>query len=190
MNTNLAYQEEFYEERIGGKFVAMSPRPNVNHNRTARNIFHIFNGYLKGRKCEPFADGVDLHLTDEDWYIPDFMVVCDPDKIREDGVYGAPDLVAEVLSPSTARYDRGRKKDVYAQCGVQEYWIVSPGDRTVEQYVLENGQYTLAAVYGQESEARLNKMKPEERAAIPTEFKCSLFDDLTIQIADIFERVV
>ena len=105
-------------------------------------------------------------------------------------MYGAPDLVVEVLSPSTAQYDRGRKMKVYAQCGVREYWIVSPGDRTVEQYLPEGGQFVLNATYGLELEAILNKMSQEERDSIPTEFKCSLFDDLTIQVADIFERVV
>ena len=98
--------------------------------------------------------------------------------------------MVEVLSPSTAQYDRGRKMKVYAQCGVREYWIVSPGDRTVEQYLPEGGQFVLNATYGLELEAILNKMSQEERDSIPTEFKCSLFDDLTIQVADIFERVV
>ena len=190
MNTNLAYQDYPAEELIGGKFVAMSPRPSVNHNHVSFNIARIFADYLKGKRCTPFADGVDLYLTDEDRFIPDMMVVCDPDKVKADGVYGTPDLVVEVLSPSTAQYDRGRKMRVYAQCGVREYWIVSPGDRTVEQYLLEEGQFTLSATYGLELEAILNKMTQEERDAIPTEFKCSLFDDLTIQVADIFERVV
>ena len=190
MNTNLAYQDCPAEELIGGKFVAMSPRPSVNHNHVSFNIARIFADYLKGKRCTPFADGVDLYLTDEDRFIPDMMVVCDPDKVKADGVYGAPDLVVEVLSPSTAEYDRGRKMRVYAQCGVREYWIVSPGDRTVEQYLLEEGQFTLSATYGLELEAILNKMTQEERDAIPTEFKCSLFDDLIIQVADIFERVV
>ena len=190
MNTNLAYQEYQETELIGGKLVAMSPSPLVNHNRVSRNIFHIFNSYLKGRRCEPFSDGVDLYLTEDDRFIPDMMVVCDPDKIKPDGVYGAPDLVVEVLSPSTARYDRGRKMEVYARCGVREYWIVSPGDRTVEQYLPEGGQFVLNATYGLELEAILNKMSQEERDSIPTEFQCSLFDDLTIQVADIFDRVV
>ena len=119
MNTNLAYQDYPAEELIGGKFVAMSPRPSVNHNHVSFNIARIFADYLKGKRCTPFADGVDLYLTDEDRFIPDMMVVCDPDKVKADGVYGAPDLVVEVLSPSTAQYDRGRKMRVYAQCGVR-----------------------------------------------------------------------
>ena len=190
MNTNLAYQEYQETELIGGKLVAMSPRPSVNHSHTAFNIARIFADYLKGRQCTPFADGVDLYLTETDHYVPDVMVVCDPDKIKPDGVYGAPDLVVEVLSPSTARYDRGRKMEVYARCGVREYWIVSPGDRTVEQDFQEDGRLVLHSAYGMELEAILNKMTQEERDSIPTEFQCSLFDDLTIQVADIFDRVV
>ena len=190
MNTNLAYQEYQETELIGGKLVAMSPSPLVNHNRVSRNIFHIFNSYLKGRRCEPFSDGVDLYLTEDDRFIPDMMVVCDPDKIKPDGVYGAPDLVVEVLSPSTARYDRGRKMEVYARCGVREYWIVSPGDRTVEQYFQEDGRLVLHSAYGMELEAILNKMTQEERDSIPTEFQCSLFDDLNIALADIFDDML
>ena len=189
MNGNLAYQDAFREELINGELVAMSPAA-TNHNRIARNISRIFGNYLLWKDCEPFGDGEAVFLSEEDRFIPDFMVVCDAEKIKWNGVHGAPDLVVEVLSPSTAQYDRGRKMRVYAQCGVREYWIVSPGDRTVEQYLLEEGQFTLSATYGLELEAILNKMTQEERDAIPTEFKCSLFDDLIIQVADIFERVV
>ena len=106
MNSNLAYQEEPREELIGGKVVAMSPRPAFNHNRVAFRIAHIFENYLDGKKCTVIADGTDLFLTEEDRFIPDVMVVCDRDKIRRDGVHGAPDLVVEVLSPSTARNDK------------------------------------------------------------------------------------
>ena len=88
-------------ELIGGKVVAMSPRPATNHNRISWNLYGIFRDYLRGRRCEPFADGEDLYLSKTEHYIPDMMVVCDPDKIKPNGVYGAPDLVAEVLSPST-----------------------------------------------------------------------------------------
>lgn len=190
MNSNLAYQDELRGELINGEVVAMSSSPTFNHNRVASRIYRAFENYLEGKRCTAIADGTDLYLTQEDRFIPDMMVVCDRDKIRRDGVHGAPDLVVEVLSPSTAQYDRGRKMRVYAQCGVREYWIVSPGDRTVEQYLLEEGQFTLSATYGLELEAILNKMTQEERDAIPTEFKCSLFDDLIIQVADIFERVV
>ena len=103
MNTNLAYQDEIWEELIDGKIVAMSPRPAWNHISVAGNIFGIFWTYLKGKPCAPIADGMDLYLSEKDHFIPDVMIVCDPDKIKSDGVHGAPDLVVEVLSPSTEK---------------------------------------------------------------------------------------
>jgi len=188
MDGNLAYQEERREELIGGKVVMMSPRPSVNHNHVASNIYRIFGNYLHRKKCTPFADGTDLYLTEDERYVPDFMVVCDPDKIKRNGVHGVPDLVVEVLSPSTAQNDRGYKKDVYARCGVWEYWIANPTDKSVEQYLLRDGQFVLNAVYTLYPDWMLEDMTVEERAAVVTHFKCSLFDDLDISLEDIFYR--
>lgn len=190
MNSNLAYQEESWDELLGGRVVAMSPRPAVNHNHITFNIAQIFARYLRGRRCTPFADGTDLYLSEEDRFVPDGMVVCDPKKIRWNGVFGAPDLVVEVLSPSTAKNDRGYKKNVYESCGVREYWIVNPGDRSVEQYLLKDGRFELNAVHTLHPDYVLESMTEEERAALVTEFQCSLFDDLDIRLEDIFERVI
>jgi len=189
MNQNLAYQEEFWEELIDGKLVAMSPRPSVNHHFVSSNIYTLFDRYLRGKSCTPFADGVDLYLSEENQYIPDGMVVCDPEKIRPNGVYGAPDLVVEILSPSTARYDRGQKKDAYEKYGVREYWIVDPANKMVEQYLLCDGKLHLHEAYAILPDWMLETMKPEEREAVVTEFSCSLFDDLTIRLEDVFARV-
>ena len=190
METNLAYEFEPEEEIIGGKVVMMAS-PSMNHNRVSGNIHTIFDVYLKGRPCEPCQDGTALFLENEtEEYKPDMMVVCDPDKARFDGVHGAPDLVVEVLSPSTGRNDRGHKKDVYEKHGVREYWIVSPGDQFIEQYVLENGRFVLRDVYAHYPAFMLRKMSEEEKSAIVTEFKCTLFDDLTIKLEDVFYRVV
>ena len=189
MNTNLAYKDEPREEIIGGEFVMMAAA-TVNHYRIARNILTLFDEFLRRRPCEPFQDGTALFLEDEkEEYQPDMMVVCDPDKIKPDGVHGAPDLVVEVLSPSTGRYDRGHKKDVYEKHGVREYWIVDPGNRMVEQYVLENGHFVLRDVYALYPDFMLKRMKPEEKAALVTEFKCTLFDDLSIPLERVFYRV-
>ena len=95
------YQDLPSEEIINGNVILMSPRPNVNHNRVAFNILRIFDNYLNGKKCVPFGDGYDLYLSENERYVPDFMVVCDRDKIHADGVHGAPDLVAEVPMPHT-----------------------------------------------------------------------------------------
>lgn len=190
MNTNLAYQDYPAEELIGGKFVAMSPSPAINHNRVIGNIYRIFAHYLNGRRCEPFADGVDVYLTEEDRFIPDMMVVCDPDKVKADGVYGAPDLVVEVLSPSTMRNDRMGKKEVYQTCGVREYWLVDPENRTIEQYLLQDGKLELNMVYASCRDDELERMSEQEKAELETHFQCSLYSDFDIALEDIFSGLL
>ena len=188
MNHNLAYQDDPREELIDGKIIAMSPRPSYNHNKAASNVYRRFADYLEKRKCEAIADGTDLYLNETNRFIPDMMIVCDPDKIKWDGVHGAPDLVVEVLSPSTARNDKTHKKEVYARCGVREYWLVSPGDKTVEVYRTDGIEFVLHDIYALRPDWELAKMSEEERAALETHFKCSLFDDLDISLEDIFYR--
>ncbi len=187
MSENLAYQEERREELIGGKVVMMAPA-STNHTFTSGNIYGIFWNYLKGKRCTPISDGSTVYLTDEDHFVPDMMVVCDPNIIKSDGIYGAPDLVVEVLSRSTMRNDRTRKKDVYARCGVREYWLVSPGDKSVEVYRSDGTDFVLHDIYALHPDWELAQMSEEERAAVVTHFKCSLFDDLDISLEDIFYR--
>ncbi|MCI9310949.1 MAG: Uma2 family endonuclease [Lawsonibacter sp.] len=190
MNSNLAYQEEFREELIGGKAVAMSPRPMYNHNHIAFNIAVLFSNYLRGKPCTAIPDGTDLYLTEEDRFVPDVMVVCDRDKIRRDGVHGAPDLVVEVLSPSTMRNDRMGKKEVYQACGVREYWLVDPENRTIEQYLLQDGKLELNMVYASCRDDELERMSEQEKAELETHFQCSLYSDFDIALEDIFSGLL
>lgn len=194
MNSNLAYKDGWMdpprEELIGGKVVAMSPRPVFNHNHVAFRIAHLFETYLKGKRCTVIPDGTDLYLTEEDRFIPDMMVVCDRDKIRRDGVHGAPDLVVEVLSPSTAKKDRLHKKAVYGSCGVREYWLVDPENRTIEQYLPQDGRLELNTVYVSYPEDALERMTEEERSAVETHFQCSLYDDFDISLEEIFSGLL
>ena len=188
MESNLAYkfEEAVREEIIGGRVVAMSS-PAMKHIFIGGNIYHIFRNYLRGKKCKALPDGAALFLEEgKEEYQPDMMVVCDREKIQDDGIHGAPDLAVEILSPSTGRYDKGHKKDVYEKHGVREYWIVSPGEQSIEQYVLENGRFVLRDVYTLYPSFMLKRMKDDEKAALVTEFKCSLFDDLTIRLEDVF----
>ena len=97
--------------------------------------------------------------------------------------------MAEILSKSTARNDRGHKKDVYEKHGVREYWIVDPYAVSVEQYVLTDGKFDLRAVYHQFLPWELEAMKPEERAAVPASFRCHLFPELAVRLEDVFARV-
>ena len=116
------------------------------------------------------------------------MIVCDPDKIKWDGVHGAPDLVVEILSPGTMRNDKTHKKDVYARCGVPEYWLISPGDKSIEVFRTDGTEFVLHNIYTMRPDWELAQMSEEEREAVVTHFKCSLFDDLDISLEDIFYR--
>ena len=189
MNNNLAYQEERCQELINGKIFMMLPRPSYFHNQVSSNIYLIFANYLRGKRCTAIADGTALFLSETNHFVPDFMLVCDPDKIKADGVHGAPDLVAEVLSPGTAKNDRGPKMQVYESFGVKEYWLVSPMDKTIDQYLLQDGRLVFVEAYTVFPDYALAAMSDDELASVITEFKCSLYDDLHIQLADVFERV-
>lgn len=184
--SNLAYQDPNWEERLDGKMLILPPHC-MEHSVISGNLFVIFHEYFKNTRCEAFRN-VDVTLTERDRVIPDLMIVCNPEKIHADGVYGAPDLIVEVLSPGTAKRDRGYKKDLYERCGVQEYWIVSPTDDSIEVYRLEQEKYRLAHVYAILPDCVWDKMTDEEKAEMPGEFRCSLFEDLTISLADVFAR--
>lgn len=187
VNTNLAYQEESWDELIGGRIVAMSPRPTVTHHAITDNVRALFRSYLKGKTCRGFGDGVDLYLSEEDRFVPDGMVVCDRNKIKMNGVHGAPDLVVEVISPSSARYDRGKKMRAYETAGVREYWLISPEGRSVEQYVLEDGRFELREFCALLTEEMPEPITKEARPEPPVKFLCAVFGDLEIALQDIFE---
>ncbi len=187
MESNLAYQYEYPEELINGEAVAMSPSPAHNHIWVANNLNFIFGNYLRGKKCRVYPDGFDVHLSKKDIFKPDMMVVCDRDKIKPNGIYGAPDLVVEVLSRSTAHRDKGYKKDTYAKSGVREYWLVNVAEKSVEQYFLEDSSFELHDIYTVYPDYMLEVMDEEERAAVVTKFRCSLYKDLEITLDDIFE---
>ena len=82
---------------------------------------------------------------------PDLSVVCDRDKLDAKGCKGAPDLVIEILSPSSVRNDRLTKFNLYQRAGVREYWIVNPSEKSVQVFILEGGHYTATAL-GSESD--------------------------------------
>lgn len=185
---NLAYQEEYKEEILNGEIVLMSPSPTVNHNRIVINLSRIFSNFLRGKQCEAFSDGVDLYLSEKDRVIPDMMVVCNPNIIKEKGIYGSPDLIVEILSPSTAKNDKGYKKQLYEKSGIKEYWIISPKEHQIEVYLLKDGKYELDNVYTGYAAHELEDMTEKEKSDICMEFKCSLYDDLIISVEKVFAR--
>lgn len=189
---NLAYKYDVMkrEELIDGKIVMMSSRPAINHERIQRNILRIFDNYLHGKHCEAFGKA-EVWLDEKNHFIPDAMIVCNPDIIGSHHIDGAPDLVVEVLSPSTYDRDMTVKMAAYARAGVKEYWIVEPEARRVAVHLLKGDAYELSASYYPYTEEDYKHMDEEDVviARQRIKLKVSLYDDLIIDVADIFERV-
>ena len=172
------YKDDVRYEILDGNIVYMAPSPTPNHNSVVGNMYRIFANYLKGKKCSVFGENVDVYFDENNRELkPDLKIVCDPEKINIKGINGAPDLIVEVLSPSTAKYDRGYKRKLYAKYGVKEYWIVSSQERTIEVYILTDGELELDNLYQIYPDYELERMTDEEKEGIITEFKTSIFDD-------------
>ena len=196
---NLAYIDDrnikIKTELIDGKIFMMSPRPRVEHATVCTNIASEFRSYLKGKTCRAFCDGVDVFLDENNRFIPDTMIVCNPDIIKHDGIYGAPDLVVEVLSKTTAKNDRSKKKYTYAKYGVKEYWIVDVWSKSVEVYYNQDNWFVLDNIYYYLTDEEIvenNNMSDNDIDKIKeyTDFiKVSICDNLIVKLKDIFEYV-
>lgn len=112
--------------------------PSIRHQRIVGEIDFTFKSFVKKKKgkCEIFGAGIDVRLDcdDKTMVVPDISVVCEKDKFTEQYLDGAPDLVVEVLSPSTRKKDMTLKLSKYAEAGVREYWIIDPKKETVIVY--------------------------------------------------------
>ena len=184
-----AYSADFNQdyEVINGK-VYMMAKPTTSHAKIQRNILGIFDRYLDGKRCEAFSE-VDVFFDEDDNFVPDVMIVCNPDIVEERAIYGTPDLVVEILSPSTASRDRMEKFAAYEKYGVKEYWIVSPYDKRVEVYLRKDDRLVLDNVYSIYRDFEWEVLTEEQKAAVKQAIKVSLYDDFEVQLKDIFKRV-
>ena len=127
-------------ELIDGKFYDMAP-PSRIHQEIVSGLTRIVGNYITDHhgNCRvypaPFA--VNLDADDKDWVEPDVSVICDSNKLTDRGCSGAPDLIFEVVSPSSRRMDYNRKNALYSDAGVREYWIVDPVKERVTVYHYE-----------------------------------------------------
>jgi Uma2 family endonuclease len=142
-------------ELIDGVVYFMSPGASQAHQEVSRELFRQFANFLEGKPCKVFHPPFDVCLNalgdfDRTVVQPDILVVCDKSKLDGKRCNGAPDLIIEILSPSTKRHDIYRKFKAYLHAGVREYWVVDTDDKTIIVYVLRDGQYT-ADAYDEES---------------------------------------
>ncbi|GHU52923.1 hypothetical protein FACS1894132_03740 [Clostridia bacterium] len=180
----------FRSESINGQVYNFSS-PRAYHGKICGNIFNAFMNFLKGKRCQVFSQiDVFFENASKDYVCPDVMVICDTNKIIEDRIWGSPDLVVEILSPSTSKYDKGLKKDFYENVGVKELWLVNSYDKTIDVYLLNSeNKYYLDEVYTIFEMSR-NPNNIEKNALKPI-IKTSLYgDDFTIELSEIFAPIV
>jgi len=129
--------------------VHVSPSPNVKHQRTHSNLFRSLGPHVSAHRLGwLFSAPLDVTLALDTAVQPDllFISAARADIILDSYIAGAPDLVVEILSPSTAAHDRGTKLALYAQAGVPWVWFFDPDARTVETFRLEGGKYYVDSI--------------------------------------------
>ena len=142
----LLKEEYRKEEKINGVIYDMSPSPNYQHGIVDGNIYRIISTGLQGTLCLAFMENLDYkyHAQESnDYVIPDVMIICDRKHLKGGSYTGTPRFIVETLSPATALRDMTVKKEIYQAAGVEEYWIISPKERAVQIYYLEDGKYDL-----------------------------------------------
>lgn len=136
-------------ELVDGVLELMSPSPTPSHQMVSSEILRkLLNS------CEEnymiFYAPIDLILSDTMVRQPDLVLV-HRDRfskiVKKRGIVGTPDLVIEILSPSSVKRDKESKLETYERFSIPEYWIVDPNNRCIEQYLLSGEQYTLPTVY-------------------------------------------
>ncbi|MEQ8471250.1 MAG: Uma2 family endonuclease [Marinoscillum sp.] len=173
-----------FEERvelIKGKLFRMSPAPKRSHQEISTVIGGEIFSFLKNKSCRVYHAPFDVRFpnspddTDDQTSTvvqPDICVICDHSKLDDAGCKGAPDLIVEILSPSTASKDLNEKYQLYEEYGVKEYWVVYPGECVLEIYDLQDGKYVSRGKLVREDEVTSN-----------------VLPGLKVKLKDVFEEV-
>lgn len=176
----ITWPEDKRIELIDGQAYMMAP-PSRIHQKVLGGIFYQFFNYLQNKSCEVYTApfGVRLPSSNEEndkdiktVVEPDIVVICDKSKLDDEGCKGAPDLIVEIVSPSTARKDKLEKFNLYEKFGVKEYWLVEPESKIVSVFTLQdNKRYGRPEIYTDEDK-----------------IKVSIFNDLIIDLKAVFQE--
>ena len=142
----LSWPEDERWEIIDGTAYNMSPSPTVRHQRMVGNIFYLLK-VLIDHQCPVFLAPTDVVLDDLNIVQPDLFIVCDTEKITDNNIQGAPDLIFEIISPATEVKDRREKKNLYERFGVKEYIIIFPEREYAERYSLIENRYSQSEIF-------------------------------------------
>lgn len=169
----LPEEEGVWYELLDGELVVVRGAPRVAHQDVSRRLLLLLSAFMDdGKRGEVFNAPLGVVLGDEAVALPDLVVILKEHSaiIKDDGIYGAPDLLVEIVSPGRARFDFHTKREVYERHGVREYWIVDPEARSVVQLALgDDGRYRTAGVH--EGDAS---------------FRCVVLPDLELPLAKVW----
>jgi len=174
----LKWPEDERWELIDGVPFDMSPAPARKHQEILGELFRQISNYLYKKTCKVYIAPFDVRLPEGDEkdekiktvVQPDISIICDQSKLDKKGCRGCPDLIIEIISPSTVQRDMIEKMFLYERFGVKEYWLVHPFDEIVMVFTLQdNNTYGRPQVYSSK-----DKIVP------------GLFPDLSIDLTDIF----
>jgi Uma2 family endonuclease len=122
----------------------MSPAPTVNHQDITGTLFSSILVFARKKQIgKVFISPIDVFLTKSNVFQPDIIFIANPNLsiLKEDGIYGAPDFIIEILSDGTKNLDLTKKKDAYEKSGVKEYWVVDPESHEAIGFHLMKGKY-------------------------------------------------
>ena len=145
----LQFPDEIRCEIIGGEIYDMTPAPTTLHQDVVLEIGALLRIRLRemGSPCRVFIAPTDVYFSEKDVVQPDVLIVCDREKILRRGIVEAPDVIFEVLSPSTEVKDRQEKMELYAKSRVKEYFLINPDLRFIEKHVFLEGGLKRVRIY-------------------------------------------
>ncbi|TFG61666.1 MAG: Uma2 family endonuclease [Spirochaetales bacterium] len=178
-----SWPAEEHWELIHGVTYSMSAASDPNHRKLTEALLTELQNFLEGKGCRVRAASLDVLLPDElgqdvDEFStvvqPDIAVICDKKKFTKQGCIGPPDLIIEILSPSISPEDMEVKNRLYEEYGVREFWILDPGNRNVQVYLLDGREKYPAdpAVYTEDGTV-----------------SCAVLPGLLINLGEIFRKL-
>lgn len=174
-------------EKINGKVYNMSPAGSFFHSTVNENIKYLLSKELSRNLCRVYSENVNYKFdaNSSDFVIPDVMIICDRNRSGRLYYTGIPKFIAETISKSTERRDKGIKKSIYEKAGVREYWIVNPYSLSITVYWLKDGKYVENGFYA------LPEYEEEKKDLKDSDVKCEIFlrdfPGVTLRMEDIFE---
>ncbi|MGB8170848.1 MAG: Uma2 family endonuclease [Chthoniobacteraceae bacterium] len=151
----MQFDETERYEIYDGRLIPMAPSPNTYHQRLVGRLHLLLANFVQAHQLgEVFLAPYDVVMAEDNTAQPDLLFIAEENAgIVQNWVFGAPDLVVEILSPSSICRDRYEKQEQYARFGVKEYWIIDPANHSLEILALEDKRFVVHSSAAETGEA-------------------------------------